>query len=113
MRGLIKSLEKSWRRDSGATASDLKNVEQAIRRSLPIDYKLFLQWSDGGEGQLGDRYLVLWKANELMRLNYEYEVATYLPGMRASASVAARSGTARLRHLTGCFPVSSLVRAVV
>jgi hypothetical protein len=83
MRNIINMLESTWARRPGASPSELADAEQSMVHRLPSDYKLFLQWSDGGEGQVGNRYLSLWKASELSQLNADYEIATYLPGLVA------------------------------
>ena len=48
---------------------------------LPSDYLRFLRNHNGGEGFIGDNYLVLWKAEELADFNREYEVEKYAPGI--------------------------------
>lgn len=49
--------------------------------SLPPDYLDFLKRHNGGEGFVGKKYLILWKAEELLRFNREYEVEEYAPGI--------------------------------
>jgi hypothetical protein len=49
--------------------------------AIPSDYVNFLQQHDGGEGFIGDNYIVLWKAEELADFNREYEVEKYAPGI--------------------------------
>jgi len=46
---------------------------------LPSDYLDFLRQHDGGEGFIGDNYIVFWKAEELADFNREYEVEKYAP----------------------------------
>jgi hypothetical protein len=46
---------------------------------LPDDYLSFLAASDGGEGFLGDRYVVLWRAEEVGPFHRDYEVAEHAP----------------------------------
>ena len=45
---------------------------------LPDDYKEFMLWSNGGEGNIGSQYLSLWKIEDLMQLNKEYQIQKYL-----------------------------------
>ncbi len=59
---------------------------EGVRRSLcevhagfPAEYVGFLQQSNGGEGIIGENYLILWKAEEIGPLNHAYEVAEYAP----------------------------------
>ena len=49
--------------------------------TLPPDYLEFLREHDGGEGFVGDNYIILWGAGELADFNREYEVETYAPGI--------------------------------
>ena len=46
---------------------------------LPDGYMAFLALSNGGEGFIGERYVCLWKAEELMIHNRGYKVAEFFP----------------------------------
>ena len=47
---------------------------------LPTDYLDFLSQADGGEGFLhNDAYVVLWRAEEIVPFNRDYEVQRYAP----------------------------------
>lgn len=48
---------------------------------LPEDYLSLLREANGGEGFVGEQYLILWRAEELIDFNREYEVDTYAPGL--------------------------------
>ncbi|MBT0627348.1 SMI1/KNR4 family protein [Pseudomonas fluorescens] len=54
--------------------------------ALPESYIEFLKTHDGGEGFIGDSYIIFWKAEELVEFNREYEVETYAPGILLFAS---------------------------
>ncbi len=54
--------------------------------ALPESYIKFLKTHDGGEGFIGDSYIIFWKAEELVEFNREYEVETYAPGIFLFAS---------------------------
>jgi hypothetical protein len=58
----------------------------ALERSLPSDYIEFASSFDGGEGFIGDHYLVLWRVAELAALNREYEFSEYAPDLLAFGS---------------------------
>lgn len=46
---------------------------------LPSDFLSIYTDCNGGEGFIGDEYLILWKGEELISFNEEYEVAKYAP----------------------------------
>lgn len=46
---------------------------------LPCSYLDFLKEHDGGEGFLADNFIMLWRADELIDFNREYEVAVHAP----------------------------------
>lgn len=48
---------------------------------LPDDFLFTLLQGNGGEGYIGDEYLILWKSEELIIFNKEYEVNKYAPGI--------------------------------
>jgi hypothetical protein len=52
----------------------------------------FLRQHDGGEGFVGDNYIILWKASELADFNREYEVEKYAPGIFLFASSGGGEG---------------------
>ncbi len=66
------SLGKNASKDALSELSDL---------SLPDDYLSIFSELNGGEGFVGDEYLILWKAEELVVFNKEYEVDQYAPGI--------------------------------
>ena len=83
MEELIAALEATWDRDPGFRAgSDLRVFD----RELPKDYLRFLQWSNGGEGQVGSSYLSIWPVEELEELNQVYSIQRYLPEVVAIGS---------------------------
>jgi cell wall assembly regulator SMI1 len=65
----------------GAPESTLDTVVSDLTFSVPTDYVDFLRRFDGGEGFIGDNYLVLWRVEELTRFNKELEVQKYAPGL--------------------------------
>jgi hypothetical protein len=59
----------------------LDAVERHFGCVLPEQYKAFMINRDGGEGFVGNQYLVLWRAGELIDLNRDYESDRYAPGL--------------------------------
>lgn len=86
VRDLLTALAPYWHKEAGATEAQIARLEQAVRFALPDDYKTFLRWSDGGEGELGARYLSLWPSTELTQLNEDYRIGSYLPSILAIGS---------------------------
>ena len=48
---------------------------------LPDDYVRFLQQTNGGEGFIGNAYIILWRMEELLEMNKAYQVTEYAPGL--------------------------------
>lgn len=65
-----------------AASKDLVRVlAETLPTSIPEDYFDFLMHNNGGEGFVGDEYLIMFKAEEIVRFNQEYEVEKYAPGL--------------------------------
>jgi len=85
-------LLEGWEFNPGASEESVRVAQAGLGRELPRDYIAFLREHDGGEGSLGDRYLVLWKSTELVQFNREYEVEEYAPGVVLFGSNGANEG---------------------
>lgn len=72
---------KEWQLNAAVTEEALLAAVAVLGRSLPPDYALFLSEHNGGEGFIGDNYVILWKAEELGPFNREYEVDQLAPGL--------------------------------
>jgi SMI1-KNR4 cell-wall len=48
---------------------------------LPDDYAGFLQQTNGGEGFVGNAYVILWRVEDLLEMNDAYQVAEYALGL--------------------------------
>lgn len=77
----VKEVLKDWPLSAGASEAALNSAAALLKHSLPSDYVQFLRERDGGEGFVGNNYLILWKAEELSDFNREYEVGVYAPGL--------------------------------
>lgn len=64
-----------------AEPSFVGELSATLGVKIPSEYLNFLLKYDGGEGFIGDNYIVLWKAEELAGFNREYEVEKYAPGI--------------------------------
>jgi hypothetical protein len=65
---------------SVADENDVAAVEQFVGRRLPSDYIGVLHRHDGAEGWIGDQYLALWPANEVIANNVTLETERLIPG---------------------------------
>ena len=59
----------------------VEGLSSSLGVALPSEYLDFLGQHNGGEGFIGDNYIICWKAEELADFNREYEVETFAPGI--------------------------------
>src|SRR5215469_12709328 len=64
-----------------ASAQALSALMAALAKPLPDGYTAFLRRANGGEGFIGERYVRLWRAEELIGINRSYKVAQFFPDM--------------------------------
>lgn len=69
---------------------------------LPESYLQFLLRSNGGEGFIGEQYVVAWRVEELLDLNKNYEVEKYAPGLFLFGSNRAGEAFAFDLNNAGC-----------
>ncbi|MHC1665610.1 SMI1/KNR4 family protein [Stenotrophomonas geniculata] len=69
-----------------AEMSAIADLSARVGVALPESYLEFLRAHNGGEGFIGDNYIVFWKAEEVVDFNREYEVESYAPGIFLFAS---------------------------
>ncbi|MDH2054985.1 SMI1/KNR4 family protein [Achromobacter marplatensis] len=74
-------LLRDWCLEPGASADEIGDVVKRMRFSLPADYLNFIGEHNGGEGFVGENYLILWKIGDLIDFNADYEVENYAPGI--------------------------------
>jgi len=71
----IADLLITFRPGKPVNASLIRQIETEAHLSLPEDYANFLETVNGGEGFIGpNSYVILWSAEELLRLNRAYQV---------------------------------------
>lgn len=78
---LLEKLTHNFETFSPATPSAIENAEMVFNLKLPADYKAFLQFTNGLEGETTSSYLVLWSAEELVNLNQAYNVTEFVPNV--------------------------------
>lgn len=76
MKQIIEKISKSWHSNPPCNQQIMLGLENLL--PLPDDYKEFMSWSNGGEGYIGSQYLALWKIEDVMQLNDEYQIQKYL-----------------------------------
>jgi len=64
-----------------ADVAAIRQFQSESRLDLPDGYAEFFQQMNGGEGFVGNAYLILWRVEELVEMNKAYEVAEYAPGL--------------------------------
>ncbi len=61
--------------------ASIRQLESEAGLRLPEDYANFLQQSNGGEGFVGNAYIILWRVDDLLEMNRSYQVADHAPGL--------------------------------
>ena len=64
-----------------ASTEALAFLRTHLTKSLPESYLAFLTRANGGEGFVGDRYVQLWRAEELAEMNRAYKTAEFFPDL--------------------------------
>ncbi|RDI07557.1 SMI1/KNR4 family protein SUKH-1 [Pseudomonas fluorescens] len=75
-----------------AESEILNDLSTHSGMALPKSYIDFLKQHNGGEGFIGENYIVFWSAEELADFNREYEVEVYAPGILLFASSGGGEG---------------------
>jgi len=78
MKQLLEKLTNSFDTITPATTSAIETAEKFFNLQLPTDYKEFLQFTNGLEGETIDSYLVLWSVEEVVELNQAYNVKEFV-----------------------------------
>lgn len=55
-------------------------IEKINEVVLPKDYVAFMKIHNGGEGDIGETWLILYPLEELQEINDDYEIEEFLPG---------------------------------
>ncbi len=78
MEKVIEKISDNWHKNSGASIQDISTLESNLNIVFQNDYKSFIQWSNGGEGEIGVNYISLWKIEDIVALNDDYQIQKYL-----------------------------------
>lgn len=80
----MKSLKSYFKGDfdleKGASSEELKDFGKKTNFIFPTDYLEFMQFSNGGEGDVGENsYLILWSLSELPEINIDFSNSSLYP----------------------------------
>jgi hypothetical protein len=64
----------------------VREAEKALGVEFPADYRAFLLEANGGEGEVGFSYIMLWPAEDIAELNEAYGVRDLAPGLTVIGS---------------------------
>ncbi|MBJ9621825.1 SMI1/KNR4 family protein [Burkholderia multivorans] len=70
-----------WHWNKGASDQSVLELVGQVESRLPDDYLALMRRHNGGEGFIGNEYLMLWRVEDIVAFNREYEVAEYAPGL--------------------------------
>lgn len=76
-----KYLFKAFEFNSPISKEEIEKVEEELKVKFPPDYIEFMITTNGGEGNIGESYLRLWKIEELVESNEDYSVSEFAPGL--------------------------------
>lgn len=71
-----------WKRRPPAERTVIQQLVAASKKRLPDEYITLLQYSNGGEGELGIEpgWFQIWSAEEVIEFNQTYGIEENLPG---------------------------------
>jgi hypothetical protein len=72
---------QAFQPNAPASTQALDSLRAALDKGLPKSYLAFLKRSNGGEGFVGDRYIQLWRAEQLVEMNSGYKTAAFFPNL--------------------------------
>jgi hypothetical protein len=81
MEDMFSMLTKRMKLSSGVNDAQLKILTTSLPISLPPDFISFLKFSNGAVGMIGNNYLEICKAEDIISLNEDYSVKLYAPGL--------------------------------
>ncbi|NJM41208.1 MAG: SMI1/KNR4 family protein [Anaerolineae bacterium] len=90
----LAKMTKSLDFNAGTQIETISAASEQLMIDFPDDYVEFMISKNGGEGFVGESYLVLWKAEDLQSLNEAYEMREFFPGLVAFGSDGGGDGYA-------------------
>src|SRR4051812_20856827 len=89
--------DKAFQPNAPASPEALAFLRTGLVKSLPESYFAFLSRANGGEGFIRDRYVQLWRAEELAEMNCAYKRRS---SSRTSFSSGATAAEKRTRSMS-------------
>lgn len=78
---LVSIWSARFNRNPPADADAIRSFEFAANLKLPSEYLAFLSRTNGGEGFIGQNYVILWRIEQLRDLNKAFEADLFAPGL--------------------------------
>jgi hypothetical protein len=66
--------------NSPLPSEEIDQIMASLNTVLPADYIQFIRQYNGGEGEVGKAYLILWKFDEIAESNKDYLTDEFAPG---------------------------------
>jgi hypothetical protein len=77
----MESDDQAFQPNAPASTQAVTSLRTGLAKALPESYFAFLARANGGEGFIGDRYVQLWRAEELAEMNHSYKTAEFFPNL--------------------------------
>jgi hypothetical protein len=77
----MESDDQAFQPNAPASTQAVTSLRTGLAKPLPESYFDFLARANGGEGFIGDRYVQLWRAEELAEMNHAYKTAEFFPNL--------------------------------
>jgi len=69
-----------FRPNGSASGGAISALCNSLESPLPDEYLAFLRRTNGGEGFVGEAYAMLWRCEDLIEYNQNYQVEELAPG---------------------------------
>ena len=77
----MEAADQAFQPNDPAFPAALAALRTWLAKSLPESYVAFLTRANGGEGFIGNRYVQLWRAEELAEMNRAHKTAKFVPDL--------------------------------
>ena len=71
-------IENKWYKRDGACVTAIEKIEKSLNVTFSEQYKIFLSWSNGGEGVFGNNYIYIWAIEDVITYNNDYRIQKFL-----------------------------------